>query len=204
MFWFFNKKKELEGLKKNFHELFNSVKEDFSKVGQWISHLDKKHKGHDEDIEQIKNKIDILQNDVQEIKDYLAMAGPKISRQKFMQEIKQPQTTVYKQTAVEAEQMPVQTAVQTPFLNNLTTNERVIIWTLLNSEQRLSYEDLAALLGKDKSTIRGQINALKQKSEGIIEEVQEKNGKKRLYIPEEMRNNIVKSVKVRVKRKEKG
>ncbi len=41
---------------------------------------------------------------------------------------------------------------------------------------RLSYEDLASLLGKEKSTIRSQINMIKQKEERIIEETVEKNG----------------------------
>jgi hypothetical protein len=63
----------------------------------------------------------------------------------------------------------------------------------------LSYEDLAALLGKDRSTIRGQINSIKQKNRGIIEESLEVNGKKRLYIPEEVKSLILKSVKVKVK-----
>jgi hypothetical protein len=43
-------------------------------------------------------------------------------------------------------------------------------------EMKLSYEDLALMLGKEKSTIRGQINTIKQKSEGLIEEITEKNG----------------------------
>jgi chromosome segregation and condensation protein ScpB len=77
--------------------------------------------------------------------------------------------------------------------------ERAIVWALLNSEMKLSYEDLAALLGKDKSTIRGQINTIKQKNEGIIMEVRESNGKKRLYIPDEVRSMIIKSVKVKIK-----
>jgi len=64
---------------------------------------------------------------------------------------------------------------------------------------RLSYEDLAALLGKDKSTIRGQINTIKQKNANIILESIEPNGKKRLYVPEEVRNKIIKSVKVKIK-----
>jgi hypothetical protein len=64
----------------------------------------------------------------------------------------------------------------------------------------LSYEDLAALLGKDRSTIRGQINSIKQKNRGIIEESLEVNGKKRLFIPEEIKSLILKSVKVKVKR----
>ena len=67
----------------------------------------------------------------------------------------------------------------------------------------LSYEDLAALLGKDRSTIRGQINSIKQKNRGIIEESLEVNGKKRLYIPEEIKSLILKSVKVKVRGRKK-
>jgi hypothetical protein len=62
---------------------------------------------------------------------------------------------------------------------------------------KLSYEDIALLLGKDKSTIRGQINAIKQKSEGLIEEMSEKNGKKRVFIPEEIKQKLQKYAKVR-------
>ena len=101
-------------------------------------------------------------------------------------------------------QTPVQTDVQTGILDNLTVMERAIVWALLNADMRLSYEDLAALLGKDKSTIRGQINTIKQKNANIIMEVRESNGKKRLYIPDESRAMIIKSVKIKVKGSKKG
>ena len=42
-----------------------------------------------------------------------------------------------------------------------------------------------------------------QKSEGLIEEIRENNGKKRLYIPEKTRDRVLKSVKVRVKTNKK-
>jgi hypothetical protein len=58
-------------------------------------------------------------------------------------------------------------------------------------------------LGKEKSTIRGQINAIKQKSEGLIMEYFEKNGKKRVYVPEEVREKLQKYAKVRVKKEKK-
>ena len=60
------------------------------------------------------------------------------------------------------------------------------------------------MLGKERSTIRGQINSIKQKSENLIEEVIEKNGKKRVFIPEEMREKLLKKSKVRVKIGKKG
>jgi len=108
-----------------------------------------------------------------------------------------------KQTAVEGVQEVVQTAVQTgdfyDILKKLSGNERLVIFTLLNSEMKLSYEDLALLLGKERSTIRGQINAIKQKSEGLIEEISEKNGKKRVFIPDRVKEKLQKYAKVRVR-----
>ena len=53
-------------------------------------------------------------------------------------------------------------------------------------------------MGKEKSTIRGQINTIKSKSEGLIEESIEKNGKKRVFIPEEIKEKMLKKQKVRV------
>ena len=191
MFWFFNRKKEVEKFKQEVQDSFNHVRQDFNKVGQWIKHIDGKSANQDKEISDIKEHIFQIQSDLDEIKSFVSVFGQGAG--------KQVQTGVDKQTGVGVVQTPVQTAVQTAFLDGLTVMERAIVWALLNSEMRLSYEDLAALLGKDKSTIRGQINTIKQKSEGLIEEFSESNGKKRLYIPEKMREIILKSVKVRVK-----
>jgi predicted transcriptional regulator len=196
MFWFFGKKRQVEKLEEEVKDSFDHVKQDFNKVGQWISHLDGKHKDHETELEQIKDQLDTIQFELHEIKEFISFFGPKLS--------KQPQTAGDKQTDGEAVQMPVQTAVQTGILSNLTVMERAIVWALVNSEMNLSYEDLAALLGKDKSTIRGQINTIKQKSEGLIEERVEVSGKKRLYIPEKMKDFLVKTVKVRVKSQKKA
>ncbi len=196
MFWFFNRKKEVEKLKQEVQDSFNHVRQDFNKVGQWIKHIDGKSANQDKEISDIKEHIFQIQSDLDEIKSFVSVFGQGAG--------KQVQTGVDKQTGVGVVQTPVQTAVQTAFLDGLTVMERAIVWALLNSEMRLSYEDLAALLGKDKSTIRGQINTIKQKSEGLIEEFSESNGKKRLYIPEKMREIILKSVKVRVKQNKKS
>lgn len=199
MFGFFRRKKEVEKLKQEVKDSFEHVKKDFSKVGQWITYIDGKHSVHEEQIAEINKQILAIKEDLEELKQ----AGFFMNFNKTGRLFKQAQTAVEKQTAVEGVQTAVQTAVQTGFFSHLTLIERSIVWALINSELKLSYEDLAALLGKDKSTIRGQINALKQKSEGLIHEIRESNGKKRLYIPEKSKEIILKSVKVRVKSKEK-
>jgi len=107
-----------------------------------------------------------------------------------------------KQVPVEGVQKVVQTAVQTgnfyDILRGLSANERLLMFTMMNSDMKLSYEDLALLLGKERSTIRGQVNAIKQKSEGLIQEISEKNGKKRVFVPENVREKMQKYAKVRV------
>ncbi len=103
-----------------------------------------------------------------------------------------------KQTGVYAVQTGVQTGVQTPNLDQFSTTERAILWVLLNTDMKLSYDDLAAMLGKERSTIRGHINRIKQKGD-IIEETVETNGKKRVFIHDEIKEKLLKKSKVRVK-----
>jgi len=199
MFGLFGHKKRVDKLKVEVRDSFNHVKKDFNKVGDWIKHLDDKSLLHKNDISDIKNQLLAIHEDIMELKELTSFFGPQVSKQLS----KQASMVVVKQTVSGGVQTAVQTAVQTGILDNLTVMERGIVWALLNSEMRLSYEDLAALLGKDKSTVRGQINTIKQKNEGMIMESREVNGKKRLYIPDENRSIIIKSIKVKVKTKKK-
>jgi len=197
MFGFFGNKKRTEKLRAEVQESFDHVKKDFNKVGDWIKHLDGEQASQEGEIKKIKDQLLEVQGSIAELKDFVSFFGPQFSGVLS----KQQQTGVAKQTMAKGVQTAVQTAVQTDILENLTVMERAIVWALLNSEMKLSYEDLAALLGKDKSTIRGQINTIKQKREGLILEARELNGKKRLYIPEEVGSRIIKSAKVKVKGK---
>lgn len=199
MFGFFRRKKEVEKIREELQSSFDNVKKDFNKVGDWIKHIDGKHEIYGKDLEEVKDQLLGLQNDILEVKDFISFFGPELSKRLS----KQTPTAVGKQQGVVVVQTPVQTAVQTGIFDNLTVMERAIVWALMNSDMKLSYEDLSALMGKDRSTIRGQINTIKQKNEGLIEEVREANGKKRLYVPEKMREFILKSVKVRVKSEKK-
>ncbi|MCK4650491.1 hypothetical protein KAT36_04650 [Candidatus Pacearchaeota archaeon] len=196
----FGYKKRVDKLKDEVQDSFDHVKKDFNKVGEWIHHLDDKHSLHKNEISDIKDQLLAIQEDLVEIKDFISFFGPQLSKDLS----KQTQTPVHKQTVYDGVQTVVQTGVQTDILSNLTVMERGIVWTLLNSDMRLSYEDLAALLGKNKSTIRGQINTIKQKNDGLIMESREFSGKKRLYVPDEIKANIIKSVKVKVNQSKKA
>jgi len=197
MFGFFTKKVEkweFEQLRDAVQTGFNSVKQDFESTTKWIKHLDSKDDHIKEDISDIHDELTMIKEDLENLKNMLTIIG---DRKVF----KQPQTVFNKQTPVYDVLNSVQTGVQTVFLDNLTTNERAIIFVLLNSDMRLSYEDLAAMMGKRKSTIRGQINSIRQKSEGLIEEIIEANNKKRVFINDRAKEMLLKSRKIKSKRK---
>jgi regulator of replication initiation timing len=193
--WFKNRKiKELE---ERTEKSFSAVKNDISSVGKWIKHLDNQDKQLFDLMNSLKEDLASVRDEIGALREGVELA---VENEKNKQVFKK-WPVLNKQTGVEAVQKAVQTAVQTgnihDILRSLSSNERLVVFTILNSEMKLSYEDIALLLGKDKSTIRGQINAIKQKSEGLIEEMSEKNGKKRVFIPEEIKQKLQKYAKVR-------
>ncbi len=199
MIWFFSKKRDIEQLKEDTKNGFESVKKDILGVGGWIKHLDSEKNLQKRDMEDLKEELASMKEEIEGVKNILSF----MNEMKPQQVFKTPKQLFNKQTAVYPVQTPIQTGVQTPNLDQFSISERAILWVLLNAELKLSYDDLAAVLGKERATIRGQINTLKQKSEGVLEEIVEKNGKKRVYIPEEMKEKLLKKAKVRVKNKKK-
>ncbi len=197
MLWFFKKRKEVDEVKEETKKGFDSVKKDILSLSEWVKHLNSEKEKQKIDIEMIKENLSSIKEDLEGMKNVLSIMNELKNKQVF----KTPKQVFEKQTGVYAVQTGVQTGVQTPNLSQFSVTERAILWVLLNSDVKLSYEDVAALLGKEKSTIRGQINSIKQKSESLINEEIEKNGKKRIYIPEEVKERLLKGVKVRVKNK---
>jgi biotin operon repressor len=190
--WF--KKKELKEVREETKKGFESVKKDIISLSGWIKHLDSQKNIQQKDMDQIKQDISSVIEEIEGLKNIVSIVGNTNLNRSF----KTNRSLLNKQTVVFPVQTAVQTAVQTLDLEKFSITERAIIWVLLNSELKLSYDDLAAMLGKEKSTIRGQINAIRQKGNGVIEEQIEQNGKKRVFIPEEIKEKMLKKAKVRV------
>jgi len=195
------KKEDVDRIERAVQTGFGKMKQDISSVSTWIKHLDEEESRHDDEISDIYDVLSSVKSELENIKNMIDILGNK-------KLFKQRQTVFNKQTAVQAVQTPVQTAVQSQFLNNFLDNlsitERAMIWVLLNSELKLSYDDLSAMLGKERATIRGQLNSVKQKSEGLIAEQIGKNNKKRFYIPDKVKATLLKKAKVRLKRSKKS
>jgi hypothetical protein len=196
MFGLFFKKKEVEKIKEDTKKGFESVREDMSSFSSWINHLDSEKKLHKKDIEEIKEILSTIKEEFDELKNF-------VSLERSLKIKQTPKQLSNKQTTVYPVQTAVQTAVQTPNLEQFSISEKAIIWLLLNTDMKLSYNDIAIMLGKERSTIRGQINTIKQKSEGIIQESIELNGKKRVFIDENIKEKLLKKQKVRIKKNKK-
>jgi len=201
MFWIFKSKKGLEEVRKETKTGFELVKKDITSIGNWIKHLDSEKKTHKEGIDELKEGLSSLKEDVENLKNLVSMFVDLNTNSRPNRLFKTDKRLLDKQTAVLPVQTGVQTGVQTPNLTHFSVTERAILFLLLNTDMKLSYDDLSAMLNKEKSTIRGQINTIKSKSESLIEEMVEKNGKKRIYIPEKMKEKLLKKQKVRLKNK---
>lgn len=189
MLGFFSKKaekREVDELKSAVQTGFNSVKQDIGSTSAWIKHLKQSDTSLKDEVEVLREELSTVKDELENLKNIVSIVGDKGV-------FKQRQTVFNKQTPVYGVLNSVQTGVQTVFLDNLSTTERAIVFVLLNSDMKLSYEDLAAMLGKRKVTIRGQINSIKQKSESLIEEIVGENNKKRVFIPERTKEMLLKT-----------
>jgi len=207
-----DEKVDLNKINSKLNMSFSNIKKDVKSMNEWINHLEghrRKHKvrlnKHKDKIVDVESRLVAIENAIKELEDKQVF----VNNQLFKQLSKQPQTAVrLKQTAVGV-QTAVQTRVQTAkddiidysseelgfILKRLTVMERAVIWILLNTDLKLSYEDLAATLGKDKSTIRGQLNNIKRKSDDLVSEIVEKNGNKRYYIEDEIKSKIMSEIR---------
>ncbi|MEK6974238.1 MAG: hypothetical protein AABW41_03320 [Nanoarchaeota archaeon] len=190
--------KKFRNLHKNLNGSFSNIKKDMENFGKWVTHLENHRNHHYSKIEELEKRVYLMEKMLEDVKYGNEFVQIPIAS-------KHKQTAIrFKQTAVGV-QTAVQTGIQTAnfperyelvdILRSLTVMERAVLWTLLNTDLKMSYDDLSILLGKDKSTLRGQINNIKRKSESLISEFTEINGKKRFFVDENLRKVILKSIK---------
>ncbi len=190
--------KKLRVLNNNLDTSFSNIRKDMDNFGKWVMHLENHRNNHHSKIEDLEKRIYLLERMLENVKyakDFVQTPFLSKHRQTAVR-LKQPSVAV---------QTPVQTDIGSNFdknpveleqlLRSLTVMERAVLWTLLNTDMKMSYDDLAILLGKDKSTLRGQINNIKRKSESLISEFTEISGKKRFYVEESVKKRVIKSIK---------
>ena len=199
-FWIFKKRddpsQKLESLQQSLKNSFSQIKLDIQSVTKTIKNQHGHHESHKMNINLAHARIDNIEQMVFALQQELELAKQMQSNNQTAVQSKQDQTAVRSKQLFKVVQTPVQTAVQTGSLEEIdqkkfTPMERAIISILLNTDLKLSYDDLSVALGRDKSTIRGQVNNIKQKT-NLLQENVEKDGKKRFYVQEEVKTNIFK------------
>jgi DNA-directed RNA polymerase specialized sigma24 family protein len=193
-FLFFGKKRY--DINQKFSDLHNSLAESFSKVKEdvistheWIGDLNKHKESHKQMLEELDSRLNYIESFIEEI----------ISGQTAVQT-----HSVSKQTQTDSRSKRTSVSVQTEVLDELrrlTPMERSLVWALLNTDLKLSYADLARVLGKDESTVRGQVSNIRKKTDDLIGERNEVNGQKRFYIDERVKSKILREYKVKNRRK---
>ncbi len=200
--FFWVKKREYEELSEKFDRIHSSLHRSFLNVKTDITHInskiDKLHDGHrskNAELFRLQERIDQLELLFNE-----AFGANQKDERVFGQPFGQTQTD----SRLKQPSVVVQTGRRgDKWTKNLTPMERAIISILLNNEMKLTYDDLSIMVGRDKSTIRGQVNNIKQKNEGLLMEYIERNGKKRFFIDEKLKNEILKERNALVKKAQK-
>ncbi|GAI62490.1 unnamed protein product, partial [marine sediment metagenome] len=111
-------------------------------VGNWIKHLDSEKDYQKNEILEIKDILSSVQEELEGVKNVVSIMNEMHPRGKSAQVFKQ-------QAGVQTGISAVQTAVQTPNFDQFSLTERAIIWILLNTDMKLSYDDMASILGKE-------------------------------------------------------
>lgn len=200
--WFRKKEDNLDEKFKDLHfglkNSFSNIKKDFEHVISRVDHLHSKKDEH-------HNKLDKLDKRLREIEVFFEMMKEKEAE--FIHK-----GALSKQSVQTGRTGVVRTAVQTPVfqtgflgkLKSLTPTERNLVWSLVNTDLKLSYDDISVVIGKDKSTVRGLMNSVRRKYDDIVSEATEENGRKRFFIEEDIKSEVMRDFKHAQKAKKNG
>jgi DNA-binding CsgD family transcriptional regulator len=192
-FLFFGKKRN--DINKKFSDLhtsltgsFSKVKEDITSAYELLGDLNKHKEIQKQTLDGIDSRLSYIEGFIEEfISGQTAVQTRSVSEQ-TQTNSRSKRTSVHVQTEILAE------------LRRLTPMERSLVWALLNTDLKLSYTDLARVLGKDESTVRGQVSNIRKKTDDLISERNEIHGQKRFYIDERVKNKVLREYKVKNKR----
>lgn len=197
--FFWLKKKDYNNLGEKFDNIHSSLHKSFLNVKMDVTHLIAKIDKINEDHIMKKSEIEELNkrvNQIEQIIDHMFNQKTRVFGQPFEVKqtnigFKQPNSFIRTDNQMDRK--------GDKWTRNFTPMERTIINILLNTDMQLSYDDLSVMMGRDKSTIRGQMNNIKMKNELLVTEIVQKDGKKRFYVEDRLKSEILRERNMLIK-----
>ena len=175
--------RRLENSIKNAFGTYNKYMMDMYKVVHSlradVNSITKKHQDYDKTFEEIKSidrtRPELLSNE----------SAPAISSA-----LNDPMVNQYEPKSLEAQSGESETDMINKISENLTRSEKMLIVQLMDTDQKLSYKDLAVLTNSSTSTIKNHICNIKNKG-FPIKEYKDENNSKRYYVEENLKNILL-------------
>lgn len=188
MVWPFHRKsnefhRKWDNLTQNLRFSFSSIKDDFHRVGDWIRHFNQKQSEHDERLERIERKLNVLleEKDIEfeRVQSFNRSSGP------FMN--------------VQSPDFEEKSSFQQ---QNLTPIQKKVIMLMLGLGVPMDYETIAKKLELNIVTVRRHINDIKRAGFDIREKKDTVTQRKVFFVGSEGKKIVVgtKRAKKRVKR----
>lgn len=188
-FWFFRDKRnetDPDTFSKKVKNSFINVKNDMQKILEWISFLKINYEKSENRLSEIEKNLENMKIRILNLEEDKNRAAVWTADQTAVQTAVQNWTAVRpKQTAVQKEVGDLE-----KYFNGLTWREGELLSILLNTEREMDYNDLCEMVGRDQSTLRGQVNKIKIKYPGAIEETVTNKGKKSFSMNQELKEKI--------------
>ena len=191
MFWFFKNKKEdydskINSLDNLVKTSFSNVKDDMTKVSNWIKFFKTNEIKQDDQIKELNNKLERLISEVSSLKVlYEKAPEPERSIERSSRSIVHERVQSFNRSNQSFMN------VQSSFKEALTPSQKRIISILTVSEVPLEYETIAKELKLNIITVRRHINDIKRVGFGIKEKMSIERGRKVFYIEKELKKSIL-------------
>ena len=176
-FWIFGKKRDdrkIEDIHQKVSESFSRVKNEFEKVGGWIKHLDEHKQKHHHRLEDLENRLLLLEN---------AVHGSERNERSSIQSFNRVQSRSIQSF------MNVQSLSE--LSDKITPKEKKVILCLLEAKMPLEYADLAKKLGVSIVTTRRHINDIKKVGFSIEEKMNVDTKRKVFFIRNEVKRSLL-------------
>jgi DNA-binding CsgD family transcriptional regulator len=186
VFNFFKKKsdphKRLDDLHFHLGDSFTKIKKDIVNLGNWITHFDSKTKNHEDKLNYVLRKLELLENLLQEKEDVVENE----------EKVEKKEETIER---IQSFNRSNQSIMNVQSLKNLTPAQKQILALMSYAGGPLGYDDMSKKLGLNIVTVRRHLNDIKRSGIKVEEKVSVRGRKKVFLLDKKVKNVVLKQRK---------